>query len=129
MILEHDLGVTVEQDLKSTDDRILSSLVFVCKCIKEIRIMLETHYFFFVDQSQSTNTENPNDTLSNNQSNDNVSGPSSEIFNISQEEDDDDDDDNIEEQRDSNLNILSTHSCETSNNKTDQTGSQVTNKF
>lgn len=125
MILEHDLGVTVEQDLKSTDDRILSSLVFVCKCIKEIRIMLETHYFFFVDQSQSNSAEISNDTLSNNQSNDNdISGLSSEIFNISQEEDDDDND-NIEEQLDSNLNIP----CEASINKigTDETGSQVAN--
>lgn len=60
--MEHDLGVTIESELKSADDCILSSVVFLSKCVQEIRLIFEMHYFFFVNdyhpqqqQQQSSN--------------------------------------------------------------------------
>lgn len=62
VVLEHDLGVTIESELKSADDCILSSVVFLSKCVQEIRLIFEMHYFFFVNdyhpqqqQQQSSN--------------------------------------------------------------------------
>ena len=51
VVMEHDLGITSEQELKSIDDCILSSLVFVHKCLGEVRVVLEMHYFYFVGET------------------------------------------------------------------------------
>ena len=66
--MEHDLGVTIESELKSADDCILSSVVFLSKCVQEIRLIFEMHYFFFVNdyhpqqqqyqQTRSNNVDN-----------------------------------------------------------------------
>jgi len=56
VVLEHDLGITVERDLLSVDDCIHSSMVFLRKAIVDMRLMLEMHYFFFVDNSGSSNS-------------------------------------------------------------------------
>ncbi|OTF73615.1 hypothetical protein BLA29_010234, partial [Euroglyphus maynei] len=53
VVLEHDLGVTIETELKTADDCILSSVVFLSKCVQEIRLVFEMHYFFFVNDYQS----------------------------------------------------------------------------
>lgn len=49
MVLEHDIGITSASELKSVDDSILSSLVFVAQCVADVRVMLEIHYCFFVE--------------------------------------------------------------------------------
>ncbi|KAJ6218376.1 hypothetical protein RDWZM_009533 [Blomia tropicalis] len=54
--LEHDLCITVESDLLSVDDCILSSMVFFHKTITELRLMLEMHYFLFVDNTSNGST-------------------------------------------------------------------------
>ncbi|KAF7495878.1 Protein phosphatase 1 regulatory subunit 21 [Sarcoptes scabiei] len=47
--LEHDLGITFDSDLKSSDDSILSSLVFVFRCLQEIRLFFLQNYYHFID--------------------------------------------------------------------------------
>lgn len=64
--MEHDIGVTTESELKSVDDYILSSLVFVAECVGKIKVLLEIHYCFFVDHNPSSNLlANENDDVDN----------------------------------------------------------------